>query len=354
MELGPCKPTKGGNDTVTNKYSWNNNANVIFLDQPVNVGFSYTGGKSPTTSDGAAEDVLAFLHLFISTYSKYSKLPFHVTGESYAGHYIPAIGHAILESNKLVEKKIVSLSKINFVSMAIGNGLTDPLIQYQYYPEMAADKKYGPILDESAINTMRSKYKSCKSMIAACYKSKTPFSCVPASFYCNSAMIQPFQSTGLNIYDIRKTCDPSNPLCYDILNDIEAYLNTPSVQDALGVDVQYEGCKRDINLNFLLAGDWMHPYVSYVGPILEAGIKVLIYAGDADFICNYLGNKAWALALEWSGAEKFNSAKDVKWVSNLTGREAGEFRMHKNFAYLRVYEAGHMVPYDQVIFTNLA
>ena len=119
MELGPCKPTKGGNGTVTNKYSWNNNANVIFLDQPVNVGFSYTGGKSPTTSDGAAEDVYAFLQLFISTYSKYSTLPFHVTGESYAGHYIPAIGHTILENNKLVEKKVVALEKINFVSMAI-------------------------------------------------------------------------------------------------------------------------------------------------------------------------------------------------------------------------------------------
>jgi cathepsin A (carboxypeptidase C) len=92
-------------------------------------------------------------------------------------------------------------------------------------------------------------------------------------------MIQPFQSTGLNIYDIRKTCDESNPLCYDILNDIEVYLNKPEIQTILGVDVEYEGCKRDINMNFLLAGDWMRPYVNYVSRILESGIKVLIYAG---------------------------------------------------------------------------
>ena len=84
---------------------------------------------------------------------------------------------------------------------------------------------------------------------------------------------------GLNIYDIRKKCDPSNPLCYDILNDIESYLNDPAIQEELGVDVQYEGCKRDINMNFLLAGDWMRPYVNYIAPILEAGVKVLIYAG---------------------------------------------------------------------------
>ena len=68
--------------------------------------------------------------------------------------------------------------------------------------------------------------------------------------------------------------------------------------------------------------------------------------GDADYICNHIGNKAWTLALEWSGQEAFNNAKDVKWTSKLTGKEAGDFRMAGNFGFLRVFEAGHMVPYD--------
>ena len=103
------------------------------------------------------------------------------------------------------------------------------------------------------------------------------------------------------------------------------------------------GCKRDINMNFLLAGDWMRPYVEYIPPLLESGIKVLIYAGDADYICNWIGNKAWTVALEWSGSEGFAEADDVVWKSKLTGKEAGELRMFENFAFLRVYEAGHMV-----------
>jgi carboxypeptidase C (cathepsin A) len=78
----------------------------------------------------------------------------------------------------------------------------------------------------------------------------------PGSIYCNSAMIQPFQKTGLNIYDIRKRCDEGNPLCYDIINDIETWANLPEVQDALGVDVQFKGCNMDVNRNFLFAGDW--------------------------------------------------------------------------------------------------
>ncbi len=111
-------------------------------------------------------------------------------------------------------------------------------------------------------------------------------------------------------------------------------------------------------MNFLLAGDWMRPYVEYIPELLESGIKVLIYAGDADYstfffvfidsiVCNWIGNKAWTMNLEWSGKEQFNEAEDALWVSKLTKKEAGEFRMYENFAFLRVYEAGHMVPYDQ-------
>jgi cathepsin A (carboxypeptidase C) len=156
-----------------------------------------------------------------------------------------------LENN---DNLLPGMLSINLASLAIGNGLTDPLVQYEYYPDMACDEKYGPILPQETCESMASKYGTCSSLIKACYNYKTPFACVPGSFYCNSAMIQPFQSTGLNIYDIRKKCDESNPLCYDILNDIEAYLNQPSVQEKLGVDVVYEGCKKDINMNFLLAG----------------------------------------------------------------------------------------------------
>ena len=76
------------------------------------------------------------------------------------------------------------------VSIAIGNGLTDPLVQYEFYADMACDTKYGPILPEEKCDEMRSKYPTCRSLISSCYAYKSPFTCVPGSFYCNSAMIQ--------------------------------------------------------------------------------------------------------------------------------------------------------------------
>ncbi|KAI8928975.1 Alpha/Beta hydrolase protein [Entophlyctis helioformis] len=363
MELGPCRVNPGGNGTTINKSSWNDKANVIFLDQPINVGFSYGEGKI-TDSDAAAADVYAFLQILFQKYSQFASLPFYVTGESYAGHYIPAIGKVISDSNAGVrspKSRVKSIFvddgdndggddgivEIQLKGLAIGNGLTDPLVQYEFYPDMACDDKYGPILDEAECDAMRSKYSTCKSLISACYNWKSAFTCVPGSLYCNSAMIQPFQKSGKNIYDIRKDCDASNPLCYSILNDIEAWLNDADIQEILGVDVSYQGCNRDINLNFLMAGDWMRPYVSYIPPLLEEGVNIMIYAGDADYICNWIGNKAWTVALEWEGQEGFNEAEDKAWVSKTTGQPAGEFRMYENFSFVRVFEAGHMVPYDQ-------
>jgi cathepsin A (carboxypeptidase C) len=71
----------------------------------------------------------------------------------------------------------------------------------------------------------------------------------------------------------------------------------------------------------------------------------LIYAGDKDFICNWLGNEAWSNVLPWSETEGFSSAKTKSW--KVDGEEAGTVKNHKNFSFLRIYEAGHMVPYDQ-------
>jgi cathepsin A (carboxypeptidase C) len=79
--------------------------------------------------------------------------------------------------------------------------------------------------------------------------------------------------------------------------------------------------------------------------MLENGIKGIVYAGDADFIVNWLGCKAWTLELEWSKKAQFVAAEDKPWV--IDGKKAGEVRTVDNFSFLRVFEAGHMVPLNQ-------
>jgi cathepsin A (carboxypeptidase C) len=176
-------------------------------------------------------------------------------------------------------------------------------------------------------------------------------------------MLGPYQQSGRNVYDIRGPCKDSSNLCYPQMGWISEYLNRDDVKKAVGAEVDsYDSCNFDINRNFLFQGDWMQPFHRLVPDIL-AEIPVLIYAGDADFICNWLGNRAWADSLEWPGQTAFNNAttKALK-VAGSKSAEAdsdalvdaygkkvgyGTVKASGNFTFMRIYEAGHMVPYDQ-------
>jgi cathepsin A (carboxypeptidase C) len=86
FELGPCSIANDGKNTTFNPHSWNTHANIIFLDQPVNVGYSYSDdGSTVNNSPVAGKDVHAFLQLFLQRFPQYVKAPFHLAAESYGG-----------------------------------------------------------------------------------------------------------------------------------------------------------------------------------------------------------------------------------------------------------------------------
>lgn len=336
MELGPSAVAKDGK-LKYNDFSWNSNASVIFIDQPVNVGYSYSSGSVSNTV-AAGKDIYALLTLFFKQFPEYSKQSFHISGESYAGHYIPVFASEILSHKK---------RNINLQSVLIGNGLTDGLTQYEYYRPMACgDGGWPAVLDESQCQAMDNAYPRCASLIENCYNSESVWSCVPASIYCNNAMIGPYQRTGQNVYDVRRPCG-DNSLCYDEIDWISNFLNRRDVMKAVGAEVDsYESCNFDINRNFLLQGDWMKPYHRVVPGLLEQ-IPVLVYAGDADYICNWLGNKAWTEALEWPGQKDYAKAKMEDLLLGGDGKKIGEVKSSGNFTFMRLHAGGHMVPYDQ-------
>lgn len=338
FELGPSfigedlKP-------IHNPYSWNNNASVIFLDQPVNVGYSYSSnGVSDTVAAG--KDVHAFLNLFFQEFPQYAHLDFHIAGESYAGHYIPVFATEILRHKET--------NSFNLTSVLIGNGLTDPLRQYEYYQPMACGKGGHPqVISDEECDSMLENEPKCLSLIKSCYDSESVWLCVPAAIYCNNQAFGPYQKTGLNVYDIRSKCETGG-LCYKELEYIDNYLNQVSVKEALGADVElYESCNMDINRNFLFAGDWMKPYHTRVIELLdEFDLPVLIYAGDKDFICNWLGNHGWSDYLRYLEHDKFGPKKLSKYIT-LDGEYAGEVKNHKKFTFLRLFNSGHMAPHDE-------
>mmetsp|Transcript_22592 Transcript_22592/g.49537 ORF Transcript_22592/g.49537 Transcript_22592/m.49537 type:complete len:485 (-) Transcript_22592:38-1492(-) len=342
FENGPCKVDASGEHTTLNPYSWNAKANVMWVDQPPGTGFSK--GTWDHNEDGVAEDMYQFLQALFQAMPQYNK-NFFVTGESFAGHYIPAVTHRIFEGNTKLAAGDV---KIDLKGMGIGNGLTDPQEQYKWYPDMMCKGGEGHapavINNTVACAALQAAVPACEAALAGCNSgvpAVSQASCAGAYEVCNLAFQIPYQATGMNPYDQRIKCDKP-PLCYDMSNDVK-FLNDKDVQKQLGVDKHFESCNMIVNKAFTL--DFMKNYHQLIPPMLAAGIDVLIYAGDQDFICNWLGNEKWTLALDWGHKAEFSAAGKKPFL--VEGKEVGELRSHANFHFLRVYQAGHMVPLDQ-------
>lgn len=174
----------------------------------------------------------------------------------------------------------------------------------------------------------------------------------------------------LQYYDIRKKCVGS--LCYDFSN-LEKFLNQKSVRDALGVgDIDFVSCSPTVYQAMLM--DWMRNLEVGIPALLENEVKLLVYAGEYDLICNWLGeatlslhlnivilvisgssfniqikvadyknfychfyragNSRWVHAMEWSGQKEFVSSPEVPF--QVDGSEAGLLTSHGPLSFLKV------------------
>lgn len=70
-------------------------------------------------------------------------------------------------------------------------------------------------------------------------------------------------------------------------------------------------------------------------------MRINLYHGDADYICNWFGGEAVSLAVNYTHKEQFAAADYAPFVVN--GVEYGEVRQYGNFSFMRIYEAGHEV-----------
>eukprot|EP01121_Diplochlamys_sp_Union-15-3_P003180 TRINITY_DN1302_c0_g1_i1.p1 TRINITY_DN1302_c0_g1~~TRINITY_DN1302_c0_g1_i1.p1 ORF type:complete len:419 (-),score=58.78 TRINITY_DN1302_c0_g1_i1:11-1267(-) len=311
-----------------NPYSWNNNANVLYIDQPVGTGFSYANSDYIHNEAEVAIEMWAFLQGFLAKFPQYQKQDFYVIGESYAGHYVPTVGLKIVQENAAG----VGI-KVNLKAIGIGNGWVDPYIQYGAYGPFAYENK---LIRESTYVSMNNTYATCKKLIENKQWDK-------ASDVCSGIMQAVLNDAGnINVYNIKLPC--LGPLCYNF-TDLNEYMNQLSVKKALGVNTSiiWETCNYDVAGGFGL--DSIQSFQYEVPYILANDVRVYVYSGDLDLICNYVGGWEWVSEMNWPGKDAFNRATPVQW--SVDGSPAGIVTSAQNLAFIRVFEAGHMVPHDQ-------
>ncbi|GJT88328.1 serine carboxypeptidase-like protein [Tanacetum coccineum] len=334
-ENGPFKLTSNLS-LVWNDYGWDKVSNIIFVDQPTGTGFSYSSSDRDLRQDesGVSTDLYNFLQAFFKAHPEYVNNDFYITGESYAGHYIPAFASRVNEGNQNKEG-----IHINLKGFAIGNGLTHPAIQYQAYTDYALDNN---IISKSDHNRINQKIPACERAIKQCGTTGTS-TCQSAYTVCQQIFEDILSVTdNINYYDIRKKCEGN--LCYDF-SGVESFLGKSSVKSALGVpsDIDFVSCSDTVYRSML--NDWMRNLEVGIPPLLDQGIELLVYAGEYDLICNWLGNSRWVNAMSWSRQKDFVAASNVSFL--VDGKEAGVLKNHGPLTFLKVHDAGHMVPMDQ-------
>jgi len=329
FENGPY--TVNENLTLSvNPYSWNTNANLLYVDQPAGTGFSYIENTDGYVTDEAqvAVDMYTFLTNFFKKYPQYENLPFYVTGESYGGHYVPAISAYIMLQNK------VNQMQINLKGAAVGNGWVDPYYQSEAYGTYAYAHD---LISASGLAEAEQAYTQCAEDI-----NNGDYS--DAFGDCTNVFETVLEYAGnINYYDIRTQCNPP-PLCYD-LSAITSYLNLASVQAQLGVNTSWAACE-DGPYGALENFDYEYSYVFDVVALLAGGVNLVFYNGNYDLICNFYGTAAYLAEMQWPGQVGFAKAANGTWMGT-DGEAAGSFRTYEGLTFVVVYNAGHMVPHDQ-------
>ncbi|KAI0041504.1 serine carboxypeptidase [Auriscalpium vulgare] len=347
MELGPCRVVNATEGPKFHPESWNSNANVFFVDQPVGVGYSYAEhGITVGTTEEAADDIAAFIAIFFENFSSFKGRSLHLAGESYGGRYIPLFAAAVYDQNALLAA--VGGTPINLTSGIIGNGFTDPAAMLPSFHAMTCTPaSLPPVLDISTCVRMKKALPRCQKWYkTACVDQFDSMSCHAANAFCETELLGPYELTGGNPYDISKSCEDPDALCYPVTNSIVEYLNRPDVLDALGVDPHVRGfASCSDSVAFLQSADDLRPSVDYVEGLLERGVAVLIYVGTYDWICNWVGNEQWTLDMDWSGKDAFGRAPLRAW--EVDGAVAGKTRSAAGLTFATVDAAGHMVPYDK-------
>ncbi|KAI7899112.1 Alpha/Beta hydrolase protein [Cokeromyces recurvatus] len=342
LENGPFRVKKDLSLTL-NEGGWQNYATNIYVDQPVGTGFSFANTDNYMHNMSQATDQFTlFLDKLFILFPNLRQQDLYIAGESYAGTYIPYFASRLLELNK---KKTTEEEKYNLQGIAIGNGWISSIHQYNAYYDYSV--KYN-LIDHDRIPLVSAHLKTCQDEIKqnelihipSCEKVLTDV--MDNSIHEDKDGIRKC----LNTYDIRLT-EETYPNCgltwpYE-LEEVTKYLRQSEVKKAIHAEKQILGWKECTALvSSEFNGDQSKP--SYYE------IQVLLFSGEYDLICNYIGTEYLIGNMTWNGSRGFSNTT-VKESWKIDNRIAGYYTQERNLTYVFIKDGSHMVPYDRPIET---
>ncbi|ESQ48807.1 hypothetical protein EUTSA_v10022069mg [Eutrema salsugineum] len=308
---------------VSTTYSWTKVANIIYLDQPVGTGFSYSRNPfADLPSDtGAAKRVHEFLGKWLAKHPEYFSNPFYVSGNSYSGKVIPTIVQEISNGNLVCCKP-----QINLQGYVLGN----PVADTDQHHNSRIPFAHGMALISDEL------YDSMKRSCGGIY-----FNVFPLNTDCLK-LVQEFKKCVFRIYEeliLESNCDITSPDCYTYRYLLSEYwANDESVRRALnvvkGTKGKWERCDYNVRCNKDIRSSI--PY--HMNNSIQ-GYRSLILSGDHDMTIPFVATRVWIRSLNYSITEKWRP-----WM--ILDKVAGYTKTYANkMTFATVKGGGHTLEY---------
>ncbi|CAI5778655.1 lysosomal protective [Podarcis lilfordi] len=370
-EHGPFTIQPDGATLGYNNYAWNKLAHILYLESPVGVGYSYSDSQDYRTNDTevARVNYLA-LKEFLRLYPEYSSKDLFLTGESYGGIYIPTLAQWVMQDPSL-----------NLKGIAVGNGLSsyetndNSLVYFAYYHGLLGSRLWSDlqasccsggkcnfhdnknlnctlgmaevirIVDESGLN-IYNLYAPCAGGVPGSYRYNDGM--LVSYDLGNNFIRQPLRSSWrefLLTLPVASNKARLDPPCINTSSPT-TYMNDPQVRKALHVKdnaPEWQMCSFPVSRGYKRIYMTMNDqYLKLLGTMKY---RILIYNGDVDMACNFLGDEWFVDSLR----QKVQVARRPWIYTDENGQDqiGGFVKEYTNISFLTVKGAGHMVPSDR-------
>lgn len=380
-ELGPYSVTKEGS-VVENPFSWNKRANVVFMESPAGVGFSYAvDGSVRADDDSTAKQNHHALRSFLNKFPQFKDRPLYLTGESYGGVYLPtlavladqdpemnlkgvAIGNGYLDANKLAESLIFFSYYHGLIGHSGWKGLQThccdgkpPARGVCKFIDPRRSEKCTQFIKEATTTILDSGlnpynlYDRCAGVGSKFENSfDKKHQLIGREHFDKSLIMHAFNVSNLKRsrsskhHSVRKfQLIRGDPPCTDD-GDVIRYLNRDDVKSALNVPQglkPFTTCFDEIEYTMIYPAskDGLAPQIRSLIES-ERNLTLLVYNGDIDMMCNFFGDEWFVDDLKRKVIADYSP-----WHVN--GQVAGFVKHFEGITYMTVKGSGHMVPTDK-------
>ncbi|KAL9259020.1 Serine carboxypeptidase-like 29-like protein [Drosera capensis] len=338
-EIGPFHIEKDGKTLYLNEHAWNKVANILFLDSPVGVGFSYTNTSSDLTSNGderTAKDALEFLLKWFERFPQYKGRDFYISGESYGGHYVPQLSQAVVRHNSATGDETINLK-----GYMVGNALTDDyhdhlgLFQFLWSAGLISDKTYKELNEYCDYESFIHPSSQCDKILDI---AENEFGNIdPYSIYTPPCTANFSSSNKL----MRKMMVGRLSRAYDPCTEEHsvAYFNHHEVQAALHVKpafapAKWQTCNDIVNTHWL---DSPRSVLDIYRELIPKGIRIWMFSGDTDAVIPVTSTRRTIDALNLTTTKPWTAWYDE-------GQVGGWTQEYDGLTFVAVRGAGHEVP----------